>query len=211
MLPGAPVAREDTYCLWGDYQAPALPPTGCGLCKAGGVLCSCPYWPAHSAAEAHAQHDSGVDWGCSGWGARYSGRQPRACRSNLAPPLGPQTRGLANLFRWWQRQSRPLQMQRPFLRNYGVSVRAPLVSHTSQAVRLKLIGHFLTFWTIFICYIMDQFYPGAFITSQQDGVGEKSKDFTRIKHRTFYIELVFPIDFFFSLFFHGLGKVTSFP
>ena len=34
------------------------------------------------------------------------------------------------------------------------------VFHTSQAVRLKLMGHFLNFQPIFIGYFMDSFHPG---------------------------------------------------
>lgn len=46
------------------------------------------------------------------------------------------------------------------LRSANTSVRSTLAFQTSQAVRLKLMGHFLNFQPIFIGYSVDSFHPG---------------------------------------------------
>ena len=64
------------------------------------------------------------------------------------------------------------------LRSANTSVRSTLVFQTSQAVRLKLMGHFLNFQPIFIGYSVDSFHPGQKEKQKKNLSGEegKSKD-----------------------------------
>lgn len=61
------------------------------------------------------------------------------------------------------------------LRSANTSVRSTLVFQTSQAVRLKLMGHFLNFQPIFISYSVDSFHPGQ-KKKNLSGEEGKSKD-----------------------------------
>ena len=74
------------------------------------------------------------------------------------------------------------------------------------------MGHFLNFQPIFIGYFMDSFHPGQKQNKTKQkkhllGEEGKSKDLI-IKKRTFYTELILPIDF---CFLDGLGKMTNLP
>ena len=62
------------------------------------------------------------------------------------------------------------------LRSANTSVRSTLVFQTSQAVRLKLMGHFLNFQPIFIGYSVDSFHPGQKKKKNLSGEEGKSKD-----------------------------------
>lgn len=70
------------------------------------------------------------------------------------------------------------------LRRGNASVRSTLVFHTSQAVRLKLMGHFLNFQPMFIGYSMDSFHPGQKKKKKKNLLGEegKSKDLKKKEH-----------------------------
>lgn len=90
------------------------------------------------------------------------------------------------------------------LRRGNASVRSTLVFHTSQAVRLKLMGHCLNFQPMFIGYSMDSFHPGQKKKKLVGGGGEEQR--LKKKKSTFFTELILPIDF---CFIDGLGKMTN--
>lgn len=82
------------------------------------------------------------------------------------------------------------------LRNHDISFRSTLVFHTSQAVRLKMTGHFLIFQPMFISDVLDSFHPGAHCQETKPlGEEEESEDLRIRKKRIFYTELILPIDF----------------
>lgn len=72
-----------------------------------------------------------------------------------------------------------------FLRRGNASVRSTLVFHTSQAVRLKLMGHFLNFQPMFIGYSVDSFHPGQKKKKNLLGEEGKSKDLIKKKKAHF--------------------------
>lgn len=96
------------------------------------------------------------------------------------------------------------------LRSANTSVRSTLVFQTSQAVRLKLMGHFSIFSPYSLAILWIHFIQGKKNNKQTKnqtpmGEGGEGKDLI-IKKRTFYTELILPIDFFV---FDGLGKMAN--
>lgn len=95
--------------------------------------------------------------------------------SHLLTPLIP---WVPNLFGWSQRmpwKCYGVLTRNTLLRSANTSVRSTLVFQTSQAVRLKLMGHFLNFQPIFISYSVDSFHPGQ-KKKNLSGEEGKSKD-----------------------------------